>query len=99
MRSSKLLMLELQGFSVKEPDVIVSTPAALLNYLYAIDPEKHRRADFIRGVKFVVIIVIRWCCITLALYISWFADVFLPQYICRFSMKPTCFCVGVFRTK
>lgn len=45
----------MQGFSVKEPDVIVSTPAAFLNYLYAIDPEKHRRADFIRGVKFVVI--------------------------------------------
>ncbi|XP_051122018.1 DEAD-box ATP-dependent RNA helicase 22 isoform X2 [Andrographis paniculata] len=43
-----------QGFSVKEPDVIVSTPAALLNYLYAIDPEKHRRAEFIRYVKLVV---------------------------------------------
>ncbi|KAL0287837.1 UNVERIFIED_CONTAM: DEAD-box ATP-dependent RNA helicase 22 [Sesamum calycinum] len=43
-----------QGLSVKEPDIIVSTPVALLNYLYAIDPEKRRRADIIRGVKYVV---------------------------------------------
>lgn len=41
--------------SVKEPNIIVSTPVALLNYLYAIDPEKRRRTDFIRGVKYVVI--------------------------------------------
>ncbi|GFP96162.1 dead-box ATP-dependent RNA helicase 22 [Phtheirospermum japonicum] len=31
-----------QGLSVKEPDIIVSTPVALLNYFYAIDPEKRR---------------------------------------------------------
>ncbi|KAF8399317.1 hypothetical protein HHK36_015182 [Tetracentron sinense] len=43
-----------QGWPVAQPDIIVSTPAALLNYLYAIDPEKHRRSDFIRGVKYVV---------------------------------------------
>ncbi|KAA8529524.1 hypothetical protein F0562_033677 [Nyssa sinensis] len=43
-----------QGWPVDGPDIIVSTPAALLNYLYAIDPEKHRRSDFIRGVKCVV---------------------------------------------
>ncbi|KAH6815641.1 RNA helicase family protein [Perilla frutescens var. frutescens] len=43
-----------QGLSVKEPDIIVSTPVALLNYLYAIDPERHRRTDFIRDVKYVV---------------------------------------------
>ncbi|KAK6160144.1 hypothetical protein DH2020_003525 [Rehmannia glutinosa] len=43
-----------QGLAVKEPDIIVSTPVALLNYFYAIDPEKRRRADFIRGVKYVV---------------------------------------------
>ncbi|PIN13158.1 putative ATP-dependent RNA helicase FAL1, involved in rRNA maturation, DEAD-box superfamily [Handroanthus impetiginosus] len=43
-----------QGLLVKDPDIIVSTPVALLNYLYAIDPEKHRRTDFIRGVKCVV---------------------------------------------
>nr|AKF43360.1 DEA(D/H)-box RNA helicase family protein [Hypseocharis bilobata] len=40
-----------QGWPVKEPDVIVSTPAALLNH---IDPEKHRRLKFIRSVKYVV---------------------------------------------
>uniref|UniRef100_A0A5B7BXT6 RNA helicase n=1 Tax=Davidia involucrata TaxID=16924 RepID=A0A5B7BXT6_DAVIN len=43
-----------QGWPVDEPDIIVSTPAALLNYLYAIDPEKRRRFNFIRGVKCVV---------------------------------------------
>ncbi|KAL6571762.1 hypothetical protein OROHE_002631 [Orobanche hederae] len=43
-----------QGMSVKEPDIIVSTPVALLNYFYAIDPEKRRLADFIRAVNCVV---------------------------------------------
>ncbi|XP_057948727.1 DEAD-box ATP-dependent RNA helicase 22 isoform X2 [Malania oleifera] len=43
-----------QGWPVKRPDIIVSTPAALLNYLKAIDPEKRRRSDFMRGVKSVV---------------------------------------------
>ncbi|KAL2510202.1 DEAD-box ATP-dependent RNA helicase 22 [Forsythia ovata] len=43
-----------QGLPVKEPDIIVSTPVALLNYLYAIDTENCRRSDFIRGVKYVV---------------------------------------------
>lgn len=46
----------LQGWPVKNPDVIVSTPASLLNYLYAIDPEKRRRSDFTRGVKYVVLL-------------------------------------------
>ncbi|KAK2636388.1 hypothetical protein Ddye_031180 [Dipteronia dyeriana] len=40
-----------QGWPVDKPDIIVSTPAALLNN---IDPNKHRRLDFIRGVKYVV---------------------------------------------
>ncbi|TXG56364.1 hypothetical protein EZV62_017677 [Acer yangbiense] len=40
-----------QGWPVDKPDIIVSTPAALLNN---IDPKKHRRLDFIRGVKYVV---------------------------------------------
>lgn len=44
----------MQGWPVDEPDIIVSTPAALLNYLYGIDPERRRRSDFIRGVKYVV---------------------------------------------
>ncbi|KAL3511243.1 hypothetical protein ACH5RR_030644 [Cinchona calisaya] len=43
-----------QGWPVHEPDIIVSTPVALLNYLYAIDPERCRRSNFIRGVKYVV---------------------------------------------
>lgn len=43
-----------QGWPINEPNIIVSTPAALLNYLHAIDPERRRRADFIRDVKHVV---------------------------------------------
>ncbi|XP_073141844.1 DEAD-box ATP-dependent RNA helicase 22 isoform X2 [Henckelia pumila] len=43
-----------QGLSIKEPDIIVSTPVALLNFLYAIDPEKRRRVDHLRRVKYVV---------------------------------------------
>ncbi|XP_038999696.1 DEAD-box ATP-dependent RNA helicase 22-like [Hibiscus syriacus] len=40
-----------QGWPVNEPDVIVSTPVALLNN---IDPKKHHRSDFIRAVKYMV---------------------------------------------
>ncbi|OVA16260.1 Helicase [Macleaya cordata] len=43
-----------QGWPVATPDIVVSTPAALLNYLYAIDPDRRRRTDFLRGVKYVV---------------------------------------------
>ncbi|GER32314.1 DEAD-box ATP-dependent RNA helicase [Striga asiatica] len=43
-----------QGLPVKELDIIVSTPVALLNYFYAIGPEKRGRDDFIRRVKYVV---------------------------------------------
>lgn len=43
-----------QGWPVNEPNIIVSTPAALLNFLHAIDPERRRRANFIRDVKHVV---------------------------------------------
>ncbi|KAL3840987.1 hypothetical protein ACJIZ3_025578 [Penstemon smallii] len=43
-----------QGLLVKEPEIIVSTPVALLNYLYAIDVDRHKRADLIRSVKYVV---------------------------------------------
>ncbi|XP_070016709.1 DEAD-box ATP-dependent RNA helicase 22 isoform X2 [Nicotiana sylvestris] len=43
-----------QVWPVKEPDVMVSTPAALLNYLYSIDPERRKRSEFIRSVKYVV---------------------------------------------
>lgn len=44
----------MQGWPVDQPDIIVSTPAALLNYLHAIDPERRRRSNFIRAVKYVV---------------------------------------------
>ncbi|KAI3970562.1 hypothetical protein MKX01_024209 [Papaver californicum] len=43
-----------QGWPVAPPDIIVSTPAALLNYLFAIDPDRRRRTDFVRGLKYVV---------------------------------------------
>ncbi|XP_022726325.1 DEAD-box ATP-dependent RNA helicase 22 isoform X3 [Durio zibethinus] len=40
-----------QGWPVNKPDIIVSTPVALLNN---IDPKKNHGLDFIRGVKYVV---------------------------------------------
>ncbi|KAK9104663.1 hypothetical protein Scep_021507 [Stephania cephalantha] len=43
-----------KGWPVDQPDVVVSTPVALLNYLYAVDPERLRRSDFLCGVKYVV---------------------------------------------
>jgi len=45
----------LQGWPVSQPDIIVSTPAALLNYLFAFDSKMKRRSDFLRSVKSVVI--------------------------------------------
>ncbi|XP_010695871.2 DEAD-box ATP-dependent RNA helicase 22 [Beta vulgaris subsp. vulgaris] len=43
-----------QGWPQKKPDIIVSTPVALLNYLYAVDRERNREFNFVRGVKHVV---------------------------------------------
>ncbi|KAJ6850290.1 DEAD-box ATP-dependent RNA helicase 22 [Iris pallida] len=43
-----------QGWPLAQPDIIVSTPAALLNYLSTFDPERKRRSDFLRNVKSVV---------------------------------------------
>ncbi|KAK9707344.1 hypothetical protein RND81_07G190900 [Saponaria officinalis] len=43
-----------QGWPHKRPDIIVSTPVALLNYLYAVDRERNRQLNFVRGVKHVV---------------------------------------------
>ncbi|QCD82218.1 ATP-dependent RNA helicase [Vigna unguiculata] len=40
-----------QGWPIREPDVIVTTPAALLNY---VDLDRTRRMQFMRGVKYVV---------------------------------------------
>lgn len=43
-----------RGWPVAQPDIVVSTPAALLNYLFAFDPEGRRRDSFLRKVKCVV---------------------------------------------
>ncbi|XP_021747199.1 DEAD-box ATP-dependent RNA helicase 22-like [Chenopodium quinoa] len=43
-----------QGWPHKKPDIIVSTPVALLNYLYDVDRERNRQFNFVRGVKHVV---------------------------------------------
>ncbi|GAB2280408.1 hypothetical protein Dimus_015041 [Dionaea muscipula] len=43
-----------EGWPVKRPDIVVSTPVALLNYLYAIDRERNRPSNFLRSVKHVV---------------------------------------------
>ncbi|CAL1413693.1 unnamed protein product [Linum trigynum] len=40
-----------QGWPVYQPDILVSTPAALLNN---IEPKKQRKMSFLRGVKYVV---------------------------------------------
>ncbi|XP_047322804.1 DEAD-box ATP-dependent RNA helicase 22 [Impatiens glandulifera] len=43
-----------QGWPSIEPDILVSTPAALLNSLYAIDAKRQRLPAFMSGVKYVV---------------------------------------------
>ncbi|XP_073011198.1 DEAD-box ATP-dependent RNA helicase 22 [Typha latifolia] len=43
-----------KGWPAARPDIVVSTPAALLNYLFEFDPEKRHRESFLRDVKFVV---------------------------------------------
>ncbi|KAH7674435.1 RNA helicase protein [Dioscorea alata] len=43
-----------QGWPVAQPHILVSTPAALLNCMYAFDPEKKRRSEFLRDVTCVV---------------------------------------------
>ncbi|CAN6448555.1 unnamed protein product [Victoria cruziana] len=43
-----------QGWPATQPDVLVSTPAALLNNLFAFDPKRRRRVAFLRDVKYVV---------------------------------------------
>ncbi|XP_038892424.1 DEAD-box ATP-dependent RNA helicase 22 [Benincasa hispida] len=40
-----------QGWPIHKPDIVVSTPAALLNY---IEPNRIRRSEFLRAVKHVV---------------------------------------------
>ena len=43
-----------QGWPAVRPDILVATPAALLNYLFDYDPERRRREKFLRSVKFIV---------------------------------------------
>lgn len=43
-----------QGWPVVKPDILVSTPAALLNYLITFDAEMKHHSDFLRSVKSVV---------------------------------------------
>ncbi|KAL6846094.1 hypothetical protein ACP4OV_023542 [Aristida adscensionis] len=43
-----------KGWPAVQPDILVATPAALLNYLFDYDPEKRRRERFLRNVKFIV---------------------------------------------
>ncbi|XP_057856912.2 DEAD-box ATP-dependent RNA helicase 22 isoform X1 [Cryptomeria japonica] len=43
-----------QGWPVVQPDILISTPGALLNSLLAFDPRKLRRTVFTRDVKYVV---------------------------------------------
>lgn len=49
-----LIFISWQGWPAVHPDILVATPAALLNYLFDYDPEKRRREGFMRNVKFVV---------------------------------------------
>lgn len=43
-----------KGWPAVRPDILVATPAALLNYLFDYDPERRRREKFLRHVKFIV---------------------------------------------
>ncbi|XP_040383220.1 DEAD-box ATP-dependent RNA helicase 22 isoform X3 [Oryza brachyantha] len=43
-----------KGWPAVQPDILVVTPAALLNYLFDYDPENRRRERFLRTVKFIV---------------------------------------------
>ena len=55
-KSPIIMAHELQGWPVTQPHILVSTPAALLNCMYAFDPEKKRRSEFLRDVTCVVTI-------------------------------------------
>ncbi|VAI32145.1 unnamed protein product [Triticum turgidum subsp. durum] len=43
-----------KGWPAVRPDILVATPAALLNYLFDYDPERRRREKFLRSVKYIV---------------------------------------------
>jgi hypothetical protein len=44
-----------QGWPISPPDMVIATPAALINNLFAFDPRRRRRSAFIRDVRFVVL--------------------------------------------
>lgn len=44
----------MQGWPISPPKVVVATPAALLNHLFAYDPKRKRRIAFVRDCKYVV---------------------------------------------
>lgn len=44
-----------QGWPSHPPDLMIATPAALVNNLYAYDASRRRRTAFVRGVKVVVL--------------------------------------------
>ncbi|KAI5054992.1 hypothetical protein GOP47_0030137, partial [Adiantum capillus-veneris] len=43
-----------QGWPISPPHIVVATPAALLNHLFAYDPKRKRRDAFVRDVNCVV---------------------------------------------
>lgn len=44
-----------QGWPSQPPDLMIATPAALVNNLYAYDASRRRRTAFVRGVKVIVL--------------------------------------------
>ncbi|GJP41882.1 hypothetical protein CLOM_g1504 [Closterium sp. NIES-68] len=44
-----------QGWPTSPPDLVVATPAALFNHLFAFDPKQRRRSAFVRDVALVVV--------------------------------------------
>eukprot|EP00850_Spirogloea_muscicola_P001099 SM000004S14969 [mRNA] locus=s4:564607:566941:+ [translate_table: standard] len=44
-----------QGWPLNPPDIVVATPAALLNHLFAFDRRRQRRGAFVRDARIVVV--------------------------------------------
>ncbi|GBG68600.1 hypothetical protein CBR_g3143 [Chara braunii] len=42
-----------EGFPATPPDLVVATPASLLNHLFAYDPRQRRRTAFIRDLRYM----------------------------------------------
>lgn len=86
-------ILSLQGWPIGKPDILVSTPAALLNN---IDPNRNRREEFVHAVKYVVC---NGFFGLLHFSINYEALMDLFAITVRCLMKLICFCVGASRTK